>query len=80
MNLKHVFGAIIFFLFSGTFAAYGVVNVVDVERTVFGPTRVGPALPALQFTISAACIVAAILLGRACVSCCRKCVNKKDQA
>ena len=76
MRLKHVLGAILFFLLSSVSAAYGVVNLMDTDQTVFGPTRVGPALPALQFTISAICIIAAIFLARACATCCRECMKK----
>ena len=80
LRLTQVLGAIVFFLLSSVSAAYGVVNLMDTEQTVFGPTRVGPALPALQFVISAICIIAAIFLARACATCCRKCLKKTDEA
>ena len=67
----HIAGAIFFFLLAGLSGTYGFINLYTVEQTVFGPASVGPGVPALQFVLSLALIVAAIVSARACVSCCK---------
>ncbi len=68
----HIVGAIFFFVLAAVTGVYGFINLFTVTQTLFGPAKVGAALPTLQFFLSLVFIGAAIGSARACDQCRRR--------
>ena len=76
----HIVGAIFFFLLAAVLGAYGLINLFTVTQTIFGPAKVGLALPILQFLLSLLCIGAAIASARACAHCRKRYMADKGKS
>ena len=65
----HFAGAIVFFLLAVLSGTYGVINLITVQQTIFGPAKVGTALPVLQLLLALLCVLAALASVKACTHC-----------